>query len=29
MQSYIVTIVNEHFSQTGEQTAPDNIAAWK
>lgn len=29
MQSYTVTIVNEHFSQTGEQTAPDDIAAWK
>ena len=29
MPSYTITIVNEHFSQTGEQEAPDNIAAWK
>lgn len=29
MPSYTVTIVNEHFSQTGEQESPDNIAAWK
>lgn len=29
MQSYTVTIVNEHFSQSGEQKASDDIAAWK
>jgi hypothetical protein len=29
MQSYTVTIVNEHFSQTGEHQARDDIAAWK
>ena len=29
MPSYTVTIVNEHFSQTGEQEAADNVAAWK
>ena len=29
MPSYTVTIVNEHFSQTGEQESPDNISAWK
>ena len=29
MPSYTVTIVNEHFSQTGEQEAADNIQAWK
>ena len=29
MPSYTVTIVNEHFTQTGEQEAPDNIGAWK
>ena len=29
MPNYTVTIVNEHFSQTGEQDAPDNIEAWK
>jgi hypothetical protein len=29
MPSYTVTIVNEHFSQTGEQESPDNNAAWK
>jgi hypothetical protein len=29
MPSYTVTIVNEHFSQTGEQQASDNVGAWK
>lgn len=29
MPSYTVTIVNEHFSQTGEQEAPDNAEVWK
>jgi len=29
MPSYTVTIVNEHFNQTGQQEASDNIAAWK
>ena len=29
MPSYTVTIVNEHFSQSGEQEAADNIEAWK
>lgn len=29
MPTYNVTIVNEHFSQEGEQEAPDNIAIWK
>lgn len=29
MPRYAVTIVNEHFSQSGEHDAPDNIAAWK
>lgn len=29
MPSYTVTIVNEHFTQTGEQEARDNIEAWK
>jgi hypothetical protein len=29
MQSYTVTIVNEHFSQTGEHRTQDDIAAWK
>jgi hypothetical protein len=29
MPSYTVTIVNEHFSQTGEQESSDNIAAWQ
>lgn len=29
MPSYTVTIVNEHFSQTGEQESRDNIDAWK
>ena len=29
MASYTVTIVNEHFSSTGEQESSDNIQAWK
>ena len=29
MPKYIVTIVNEHFSQTGEENAPDAIQVWK
>ena len=29
MSSYTVTIVNEHFSQEGEQEAPDAMTAWK
>lgn len=29
MPTYRVTIVNEHFSQEGEQEAADNIDAWK
>lgn len=29
MPTYTVTIVNEHFSQSGEQEASDNIEAWK
>jgi hypothetical protein len=29
MPSYTVTIVNEHFTQTGEHKARDNIEAWK
>lgn len=29
MPSYTVTIVNEHFSQTGEHEATDNIQVWK
>lgn len=29
MPSYTITIVNEHFSQSGEHEAPDNIDAWK
>ena len=29
MASYTVTIVNEHFSQTGEETALDNSEIWK
>jgi hypothetical protein len=28
-QSYTVTIVNEHFSQSGEHEASDDITAWK
>ena len=29
MPIYNITIVNEHFSQAGEQEAPDNSAIWK
>jgi hypothetical protein len=29
MPTYTITIVNEHFSQTGDQEANDNIEAWK
>jgi hypothetical protein len=29
MPSYTVTIVNEHFAQTGDQDARDNIEVWK
>ena len=29
MPGYTVTIVNEHFSQTGEHEASDNIQVWK
>lgn len=29
MPSYTVTIVNEHFTQTGEQESRDNIEAWR
>lgn len=29
MPTYSVTIVNGHFSQTGEQVSRDNIEAWK
>ena len=29
MPNYTVTIINEHFSQTGEQEANDNVEAWK
>ncbi|WP_118858347.1 hypothetical protein [Sphingomonas mesophila] len=29
MQTYRVTIVNEHFAQTGEQKAADDIEAWQ
>lgn len=29
MPRYTVTIVNEHFSQTGELEAPDNNQVWK
>jgi hypothetical protein len=29
MPKYRITIVNEHFSQDGEQDAADNIEAWK
>lgn len=29
MPNYTVTIVNEHFSSSGEQEASDNIQAWK
>ena len=29
MPTYNVTITNEHFAQTGEQEAPDDIVAWR
>lgn len=29
MANYTVTIVNEHFSQTGEQKSRDHVEAWK
>ena len=29
MPSYTVTIVNEHFAQSGKQEASDNVEAWK
>jgi hypothetical protein len=29
MTIYSITIVNEHFSQEGEQEAADDISAWK
>jgi hypothetical protein len=29
MPTYRVSIVNEHFSQSAEQDAPDVIAAWQ
>lgn len=29
MPTYHITIVNEHFSQEGEQEAPDAIEVWK
>lgn len=29
MPSYCITIINEHFSQSGEHQADDDIAAWK
>jgi len=29
MPKYVVTIVNEHFSQTGEQEAADPVSVWK
>lgn len=29
MPTYTVTIINGHFSQTGEQESRDNIEAWK
>ena len=29
MPTYRVTIINEHFAQSGEQEAADNIDAWK
>ncbi|PTW47339.1 hypothetical protein C8J25_10354 [Sphingomonas faeni] len=29
MPTYTVTIVNEHFTQSGEQESSDNIEAWK
>lgn len=29
MPTYTITIVNEHFTQSGEQESPDIIEAWK
>ena len=29
MAIYTVTIVNEHFSQSGDEEAADDVAAWK
>ena len=29
MPTYRISIVNEHFDQTGEQEAPDVIEAWQ
>lgn len=29
MQTYNVTIVNEHFAESGEHKAEDDIAAWQ
>ena len=29
MPTYRVTIVNEHFSDTGDHDAPDDKSAWK
>lgn len=29
MPAFSITIVNEHFSQSGEQEAADNIDIWK
>jgi hypothetical protein len=29
MPTYSIEIVNEHFSQSGELEAPDNVKAWQ
>lgn len=29
MAQYRITVVNEHFSQSGEQEANDNVHAWQ
>jgi hypothetical protein len=29
MLTYRVTIINEHFTQSGEQDSPDVVTAWK
>ena len=29
MPTYRISIVNEHFSQSGEQDAPDAVQAWQ
>jgi hypothetical protein len=29
MPTYRITIVNEHFSESGDQEAADNVEAWK